>query len=133
MSPRTVFLSKLAGLYYLLAALAMISRKQATVEAVNGIVRNPPVMFFAAVVALIAGLAIVIGHNVWKGGAVPVIVTLIGWITLIKGLLFLLLTPEAAAGVFAALHYEQLFYLYAGICLVLGAYLSYGGFRSAPS
>jgi hypothetical protein len=26
-----------------------------------------------------AGLAVVVAHNVWSGGALPVVVTLVGW------------------------------------------------------
>jgi len=29
-------------------------------------------------------------------------------------------------------HFEQLFYLYAGITLVLGLYLTYAGFKASP-
>ena len=69
----------------------------------------------------------ILGHNVWSGGALPVIVTLIGWLALIKGLLLLFLSPEAVLG---GLQYEQLFYMYAAIALILGVYLTYAGFRS---
>jgi hypothetical protein len=41
------------------------------------------------------GLAIVIGHNVWSGGALPVIVTLFGWIILIRGVVLLFPSPSA--------------------------------------
>ena len=50
-----------------------------------------PVLLFAGVFALIVGLAIVLGHNVWSGGAAPAIVTLVGWASLVKGLLILFL------------------------------------------
>jgi hypothetical protein len=71
------------------------------------------------------------GVRFWSGGALVVIVTLVGWITLIKSLLFLFLPPEVEAGFFLRqLHYQQLFYLYTGVSLVLGIYLTYGGFKS---
>ena len=58
------------------------------------------------------------------------IVTLVGWLTLIKGLFFLFLPPEMEAGLFLRqLHYQQLSYLYAAISLILGVYLTYGGFK----
>jgi len=131
MSSRTQFLSRLLGLYLVLAGLAMGSHKQVTVETMNGLIRNPSAMFIAGVMALIAGLAIVLSHNIWTGGALPVIVTLLGWITLVKGLLCFFLTPEGAVWLFRLCHYDQLFYLYVGICIVMGAYLTYGGFRTA--
>ncbi|MGB8494661.1 MAG: hypothetical protein WCE53_09710 [Candidatus Acidiferrum sp.] len=131
MLPRTIFLSRLLGLYCVLVGLAMVAHRQATVETIRAMVHNAPVLYVAGVMALAAGLAMVLGHNVWSGGALPVVVTLVGWISLIKGLLLLFLTPHAAGVVFlGGLHYEQLFYLYAAIALIVGAYLTYGGFRA---
>jgi hypothetical protein len=132
MSPLTVFLSRLIGLYCILASLSMAAHRQATVETVTALIHTPPLLLIAGIIALIAGLAMVVGHNIWSGGALPVIVTLVGWITLIRGLLVLFLPPEAGVGLFVGLHYEQFFYLYLAIPLVLGVYLTYCGFRSAP-
>jgi len=88
-------------------------------------------VFIVGVIALVAGLAMILAHNVWSGGALPVIVTLIGWLALIKGLLLLFLSLKALGGFFlGGLQYEQLFYMYAAIALILGVYLTYGGFRS---
>jgi vacuolar-type H+-ATPase subunit I/STV1 len=109
----------------------MASHRQATVDTIVALVHNAPLLFILGVITLLAGLAMILSHNIWSGGVLSVIVTLIGYLTLIKGLLFLFLSPEAAAGLFlGALHYEQLFYLYAAISLIFGAYLTYGGFRS---
>ncbi|MGO9640035.1 MAG: hypothetical protein ACLP1Y_01855 [Candidatus Acidiferrales bacterium] len=131
MSPLTRFLCRLLGLYCILAGLAMVTHRQATVQTVMALVHNAPLMFILGVITLIAGLAMVLGHNVWSGGVLPVIVTIIGWLTLLKGLLFLLLSPQAAVGFFlGSLQYEHLFYVYAAISIIFGVYLTYGGFRS---
>lgn len=131
MSPRTLFLSRLIGLYCIVVALSMMTRRQAMVEMVNGLLQNRSMMVILGIIALAAGLAIVLAHNIWSGGNLAVIVTIIGWLTLIKGLFFLFLSPETEAGLFLGqLHYQQLFYFYGGILLLLGVYLTYAGFRS---
>jgi len=130
MSALTRFLARLLGLYCLLVGLSMVTHKHATVETVTALVHNPPVMHLVAVFTLVAGLAMVLGHNVWSGGMLPVVVTLVGWLTSIRSLVLLFLTPGTAGDFLGVLHYEQLFYLYAAIPLVLGVYLTYGGFRS---
>ena len=133
MAARTVFLGRLIGLYCLLATLAMATHRAGAVEAITALVRTPPVLFLAGIIALIAGLSMVLGHNVWSGGPVPVLVTVVGWITLARGLLVLFLPPSAEAALFAGLQFDRLFYLYIGVGFVLGAYLTYSGFtvRSA--
>ena len=132
MSSRTVFLCRLIGLYCLLCALSMMIRKQSIVETVTALVHNAPLMFFIGIITLVAGLAMVLGHNIWSGGSSAVIVTIVGWITLLKGLLVLLLPPEMEADfLLKGLHYERLFYVYSSISLVIGIYLTYRGFTSS--
>ena len=110
----------------------MMTRRQATVETVNALLQNPSMMLIVGIITLAAGLAVVLAHNIWSGGALVVVVTLVGWITLIKSLFLLFLPPEMEAGLFLGqLHYRQLFYMYTTISLVLGAYLTYGGFTSS--
>jgi hypothetical protein len=132
MSPRTIFLARLIGLFAILLSLSEFVRKQAMVETANALVRDRPLLFILAMLGLLAGLAIVLAHNVWSGGALPVVVTLFGWILLIRGALLLFLPPEAVAGLIDFFHFEQLFYFYAGITLVLGLYLTYAGFKASP-
>jgi len=132
MSSRTVFLSRLIGLYCILVALSMITHKQATVETATALLHDPSMVLVLGVFTLAAGLAMVLAHNIWSGGALAVVVTLLGWSTLIKGLLFLFLPRDVEAEFFLRkIHYDQLFYLYMVISLVIGIYLTYGGFASA--
>jgi len=131
MSPRTVYLGRLIGLYCVFLALAMMSHKQATVETMTALIHNAPLLFFISVAALVAGLAIVLAHNVWSGGALPLVVTLFGWISLIKGLVFLLLSPETSVAYFKALRYGQFFYAYMSITLAIGIYLTFASFRAS--
>lgn len=131
MSPRTLFLSRLIGLYCILVALSMITRRQATLESITALLHDPAMMFVVGAITLIAGLAMVLAHNKWSGGTLAVIVTLVGWMTLVKSLSFLFLSPEMESGLFLGqLHYQQLFYLYCAFSLVLGIYLTYSGFKS---
>jgi hypothetical protein len=131
MSLRTLFLSGLIGLYCILVALSMITRRQATLESVTAFLHDPSMIFILGLITLAAGLAMVLAHNIWSGGALVVIVTIVGWITLLKSLLLLFLPPEMEAGMFLGqLHYRQLFYLYGAFSLVLGVYLTHGGFMS---
>jgi len=92
--PLTIFLAKLIGLYCVLFGLAMVAQKEAMLDIVAALMRNGPVLLIVEVIAVTAGLGIVIGHNVWSGGALPVLVTLLGWIMLIRGVVLLFLSPQ---------------------------------------
>jgi uncharacterized membrane protein HdeD (DUF308 family) len=131
MAARTLFLARFIGLYCIVCGLAEMIHRQATLDAVRALLGNPSMVLWMGMIAVLAGLAMVLGHNLWRGGALTVVVTLVGWISLLKGVLLLFLPAQSHQDLFfSAFRYEQLFYLYAAIALVLGLYLTYAGFRS---
>ena len=132
MSPRTIFLARLIGLFAVLLSLSELVHKQAMVETANALVRDRPLVLLLSMIGLLGGLAMVLAHNVWSGGALPVVVTLFGWILLIRGALLLFLPPDAIAGLLDFFRFAQLFYFYVGIMLVFGLYLTYAGFKASP-
>jgi hypothetical protein len=81
MSARTPFLARLFGLYCLVIAAAMLSQPQAFVGIVHAFVADAPLALIAGVFTLLGGLPLVLLHNYWSGGALTVIITLIGWLT----------------------------------------------------
>ena len=131
-SKETRFLCRLLGLYCLIIALAMLAQRQSTVATVAALLHDRPLMYVLGVWCLFAGIAIILVHNVWSGGPAPVMVTAIGWLTLLKGVALVGLPPTQTAELYLAqLRYQQLYLLYAGVTLVLGAYLCYAGFKLA--
>ena len=130
MSPLTVFLGKLIGLYCIIVALALMAHKRSTVESVKALIRNPPLLLFLELIALIAGLAMVLGHNIWSGGALAVVVTFIGWLVTMRGAVLLVLSEDVKLKLFEALRYEERFFVYMGATLVLGIYLTFAAFSA---
>ena len=130
MSPLTIFLAKFLGLYCIVVALAMMPRKQTAVATIKVLVGNPLLLLLVEVLGLTAGLAMIIGHNVWSGGAPPVVISLLGWVLAIRGAGLLALSPAAVSRVVDALRYEEFFYWYMDATLILGLYLTYAGFSA---
>ncbi len=128
MLPRTIFLSRLLGLWVLIVALAVILHKTAMVAIAADFGNAPGLLLISGVFTVLAGLAMVLGHNVWTGGAAPVVVTLVGWAMLIKGIGLVFISPGEAAGLLAASGFAEYAYVYGGVLLVLGLYLTYAGF-----
>jgi putative exporter of polyketide antibiotics len=130
MAAPTAFLSRLIGIYCILIALPMGANKSAFVDMVAALVHSAAVLYLFGLILVAAGLALVLTHNVWSGRAPAIIVTLFGWLTLAKGLLFLFQLPPVAAGIAIwGPVYEQYFYVEVAIVLALGVYLTYAGFR----
>jgi uncharacterized membrane protein YdbT with pleckstrin-like domain len=134
MSLRTLFLSRLIGLYFLVCGLSMIVHKQVFTDALSTVSGNPLAMWLISMVISLSGLAMVLAHNVWSKCPVVVIVTLLGWLTLIKGILYLLLPAKWLEGFFqSVLNCGACLYSVTAFLLVLGAYLTYEGFKSKPA
>jgi hypothetical protein len=129
MSRLTVFLARFIGLFTVVLVVALLVRGSATVEAA---VADRPVMLVYAIISLATGVAMILGHNVWSGGALPVVVTLVGWLILAKSLMLLLVTPDALQQIFDHMQYGEHYYLYLAPSLVIGLYLTWAGF-TAPS
>jgi hypothetical protein len=85
MLPLTLFLAKLIGLLFLVFSLLMALNKRTILAAIDELVRSRGLMLIAGSFNLAAGLAIVLGHNVWSGRALTVVVTFIGWVVVLRG------------------------------------------------
>jgi len=48
MSPRTLFISRLIGLYCIVIGLSMMTRRQATVETVTALLQSPSMMLVSS-------------------------------------------------------------------------------------
>lgn len=129
MSRLTVYLARLIGLFALLVGIGCLVRGNAVIE---GTVASGPIMLVYALVSVAAGLAMVLGHNVWSGGTLPVVVTLVGWLILAKGLLLFFVTPEALTQLLERMQYGEHYSLYVAPSLVIGLYLTWSGF-TAPT
>jgi hypothetical protein len=127
MSGLTIFLARLLGLFTIVGVAAMFWRGDAVVEAA---VTNQPAMLSYGFISLGIGLAMVLGHNVWSGGLLPVVVTLLGWLILLKGLVLLLLAPDAMAHLYAQMRYGERYGFYLLPSFVIGVCLAWAGFTA---
>ena len=83
----SLLLARIFGPYCMIVALSFILRRQDYAKVVDGFLKDPMIKIFGGAVALLIGLLVVNIHNVWVLGW-AVIVTLIGWLSLIKGVVY---------------------------------------------
>jgi hypothetical protein len=133
MGPLTIYLSRLIGLLTLIAALSMLADKPQAIDAVRAVVQDRPALLILGMLGTAAGLALVLGHQVWSGGVLPVLVTAIGWIVSIRGTILLFLSQRATARLVDWFRFEEFFYLYVGFAAVLGLYITVHGFSAAAA
>ena len=127
MSRLTVFLARSIGLFTVLLVAGFLARGGAVIETTAA---DGPVMLSYAIISLAMGVAMIVGHNVWSGGMIPVVVTVLGWLILAKGLLLLILSPEALTGMMQQMRYAEHYRLFLAPALVIGLYLIWAGFTT---
>jgi len=123
----TQFLAQLIGLFLIIVSMSMLVRKQALITVADAFIHDRPLLFTLGNIQLLGGLAIVLNHNVWSGGALPVIVTLIGWWLLLRAALLLFLSHDSLLKLYKRMNPQKSYTIFATIGLALGAYLSYAG------
>src|SRR5208283_5905588 len=112
MSTTTIFLGRLLGLYLVAISVGMLANRRRALATLDEMARSGPWMLFSGMVATAAGLAVVLAHNVWSGGALPVAVTLVGWAALLKGVALLLVPAERIAAAYKAIGFERFFHVW---------------------
>ncbi len=124
----SIFLAKFLGFYCVLIAIAMLINATRFKAFILENANNTSIILFSGILALIFGLLIVLAHNIWVGW--PILITLIGWLALLKGVTRLYFSDGWA-------RYTKVFaennYYYAAVLftLILGLVLLYFGFFMA--
>jgi hypothetical protein len=129
MSATTVFLGRLLGLYLVAISLGMLANCRRTLNALDEMARSGPWMLFSGMVATAAGFAVVLGHQVWSGGALAVIVTLMGWAALLKGVTLLLVPAERMAYAYKSIGFERIFHAWMVAVLAIGLWVTVMAFN----
>ena len=132
----TIFLGQIFGLYLFITSLVMLIKRKFIKKAIEDIAKKPSSMFLIGIMTLILGIICVIIHNIWVPGW-EVVITIISWLILLKGL-FLLFFPEEAHKMIQSIYKKHKVNIYQNIkwfnwiCLILGAYLIYMTFFKLP-
>jgi len=125
----TAYVAQLLGVYLALSGVLMIVREQAMMVLVPKFVDSPPFLYFLGSLRVLIGLAIVLAHTMWIG-TLGAVISLVGWLTLLRGIAMLLLPVETERKILAAFSRGNTWYTTAIIAIVLGGWLAYAGFTA---
>jgi hypothetical protein len=129
-SATTIFLGRLLGLYLVAISVGMLVNRRRTLATLGEMARSGPWMLFSGMVATAAGLAVVLGHVVWSGGALPIAVTLMGWAALLKGVALLLVPAERMADAYKGIGFERFFRAWMIAVLLIGLCVTWLAFAA---
>ena len=121
----TLFFAKFWGVFMIAFPLAFLIRGQHIKSMLHAIKDDSMVVVFV-MFALTLGLFTVLSHNVW-GTGLELVVTIIGWLALIKGLVYLFFPGviKSAAHIYDNKSVANFLLV---IALIIGLWISYAAF-----
>lgn len=128
MHPFTVYFAQIAGLYLVILGLILLVRKEAIIALMVKMADSQPFVFLAGMLRIIIGLAVLVGNGPWGGTTLPIIVALIGWISLVRGIAMLLVTQSQERRLIEFWRQNGAYYMAVIVVLGLGVYLAWVGF-----
>ena len=120
MSPLTRYLSRLLGVFLLIMVVSEWTQPGLLTFAAPAMVDQPALLWVSGMLTFAAGLAIVLGHNVW-GDPAAAVVSLFGWLMTIKGAALLLVPATGWSAMLGAMHYPSHSGVYTIIPAVAGS------------
>lgn len=113
----TIIFSQIFGIMFVIMGLSMFINKTWTSEAVAELITSKGLLWIAGLFTIVLGATVVTLHNNWSNG-MPFIITLLGWMTLLKGAIIFLF-PNLTHSYYLKVNKDFMF-MYGGIILFLG-------------
>ncbi|HEY1561907.1 MAG TPA: hypothetical protein VGF71_13645 [Caulobacteraceae bacterium] len=132
MSPLTLYLGKLIGIGLLAMCLSLALRPKASLATISAMMNETGLLLVTGIFTMTAGIALVLGHNLWSGPPLMIAVTIIGWVSLLKGLAIIAVPPARLAAVYRVLNYPQTLRLVMFIGAIVGAWMTWAAFTATP-
>ena len=128
--PAAILIARLIGPLFAALGLGLLLNATFYAAAVGEGVHSPVLIAIAGMATLVAGLAILNAYRAWTADW-RVLVTVIGWIFIIAGLIRLIL-PTLAETLAPAVYSGPAALMVAGVVvLIVGGILSFEGYRTA--
>jgi uncharacterized membrane protein len=123
----SIFIARLLGPLFLLLGFAMLLKPAHFRAIMEDFLRSPAMIYLAGFFGLLGGIALVLTHNLWVADW-RVIITLIGWLTIVRALVAVYAPELVAKAGSALLANRQLLYAFEALDLVLGLAMTYFGY-----
>ena len=123
----SIFIARIFGIFYLVAAAGMMFNRKAFQQVMEDFCKNAALVFYGGVLALVIGVVIILTHNVWVANW-TVIITIIGWAGLIKGIWIIVFPNTVSKFMQAYQKNENLLMVHSIGVLIFGTVLTFFGF-----
>ncbi len=92
----SLFIARIFGICYIVVGIGLLRNRKNFEKIVDDFCKNTTLVFYGGIMALVVGMSIILTHNFWIASW-RVIITIIGWIALIKGI-WIIVFPDTIPG-----------------------------------
>jgi len=125
--PTSIFIAKLLGPVYAVVGIALLVKVESYRVMLQEFLQSAVLRYLAGLLGLLAGLALVLTHNVWVFDW-RLLITLIGWVTIVRAVVTILQPEQIVALGNAVLKHRTAFTVAAAVNLLIGLVLTYFGY-----
>ena len=126
---RTRLMARIVGPFLLILGAALALRAHTLRPLLDAFLRDSPLLLLTGFVTLAVGLVMITAHNSW-GNPPAVVISLLGWLTTLRGAL-LLLAPDVVVKLASAALQSSIFPLLAGaVTALIGLWLAFAGWSA---
>ena len=121
----SIFIAKLFGVVYLVIGFGVLINGKFYKKMFDSFLKELGTIYLGGFMALIAGLVILLTHNVWEGW--PILITVFGWLALLKGV-WILVFPGSMVKVAEGMFKKMSMSWIGAFAMVMGGIFCYFGF-----
>ncbi len=122
----SIFLAKFLAIYFLIISLPLLLHTEAFRHRAQAYMKNEAAMLLGGIMTLLLGILLILIHSIWIYDWF-VLITLLAWLTFIKGLIHVL-CPEMAQHMMKRMNNLLAYRVSGVVCLLLAIFLGYHGF-----
>ncbi|MEI7688857.1 MAG: hypothetical protein WCI91_01590 [Candidatus Nomurabacteria bacterium] len=116
----TILVIKVLGIYMMSSGLLLILKKKSLIILLKDFYSHPALIYLTSTILIFLSSIYLLQYNIWDG-SYKTIVTVIVWLTMVKGLSYIFI-PEILNKI-SVNKYQRYFVLYGLIAFVVGLYL----------
>jgi hypothetical protein len=122
----SIIFAQIIGIVCLVAGLEVVFNRRFVSAAIEDTLRNAAVLWVMGLIALVVGATVIAVQNVWSSDW-RLVITVVGWIALLKGA-FIMLFPGSAAWLYRKCNTTGLLMASGILAVILGLFFLYVGF-----
>lgn len=123
----SIAIAQVLGIILAVMGISVVNDRKNISAALEKTVQDRGFLWVWGFLILTMGAVIVALNNVWTAGLLTLLITILGWLTIIKGV-FLILFPDSAISIYRWANKDGVLIFGGIVAFVLGLILLYKGF-----